>query len=76
MKIRILVTREYIYEPDFEDDFYADCSTMEEALAADKKWVADHKGEYKDLDNGDSEITSAVWQIWDEKSDKVVFEVK
>jgi hypothetical protein len=73
-KIRILETREFVYAPDFDEEFYEDCDSIEEAIIADKKWIADKKGKFEDLDASPS-TSNVKWQIYNDDTGEVIQEV-
>lgn len=65
MKIQAIETRVYEYEPDLDDEFYAerDVKTIEGALKADKEFF-DKQGTKEMTDYLDDQPTvSVVWQL-------------
>lgn len=74
-KIRVIQTREFVYSPNLNDDeFYEECSNLQQAIEADKKWIDERKGTYEDLSD-DPSTSKVIWQIYDDETGEVIQEV-
>lgn len=68
-KIEVIESRKYVYEPDLDDgSVYAEqgITTVEGALALDKKDVEEGATTLHDINEGYFEVVERTWRIIDE----------